>query len=89
MSAKDRFSLLLALLCGFSVAFALLLSLTVFAPLAGQLLPGGDRLMVIDAAAQAETFRRGAIALSSFWFWSAVAVLGMFCSLEIWKWMRG
>jgi len=88
MSTKDHFHLLIALLCGFSIAFALLLSLTVFTPLAGQLLPGGD-LMVIDAVAQAETFRRATLSLSSFWFWCATAVLGMFCTLEIWKWMRG
>lgn len=85
---RDQLRLLVALFCGFSVAFALLLSLAVFTPLSGQLLPGGN-LMVIDAAAQAETFRRATLSLSSFWFWCAVAVLGMFCSLEIWKWMRG
>lgn len=88
MNIRDRFHLLFALLCGFSIAFALLFSLTVFTPLAGQLLPGGN-LMVIDAAAQAETFRRATLSLSSFWFWCATALLGMFCTLEIWKWMRG
>ena len=88
MTARNHLPIALAILCGFSVAFALLLTLTVFTPLAGQLLPGGN-LMVIDAAAQAETFRRATLSLSSFWFWCATAVLGMFCTLEIWKWMRG
>lgn len=86
---RDRLRLSIAVLCGFSIAFALLLSLTVFAPLAGQLIPGVDRLMVIDAAAQAATSRRATLALGSFWFWCGAAVLGTFCTLEIWKWMRG
>src|SRR3989344_9382011 len=85
MTTKNHLHLFLAILCGFALAFALLLSLTITVPLVGDILIGGvamdrEHPTVINAAMQNEEFRKGVLALGSFWFWTGVTIFGMFFS---------
>lgn len=86
MTTRRNILFFLSILIGFSIAFALLLSITVGMPLVGDLLTTNP---AIDIVQQNEEFRQTTVAMGSFWFWIGVAIIGTFFTAEIWKWMRG
>lgn len=95
MEAKRKhFRAFLAILAGFVLAFVFLLSLTVYAPLVGDLLVGGEYVTrdfptVSSAALHTREMQMSSLALASFWFWCGVFVIGAFLAMQIWRWVRG